>query len=238
MDETAAPWRALESAGGVIGAAGEPGPPSRSWSPGQLATAAAILVAGILGLVAVLLVVGGSRGSVVVDGDGPRVAGSGGPAAVGSTSSGGGRLVVDVQGAVLRPGLVQLPSGSRVADAIDGAGGFGPRVASDRVARSLNLAALVRDGDQIVVPSRDDPAELGSRASPAAGGGSAPGELVDLNHATAEALDALPGVGPATAAKIIAAREEQPFASVEDLKTRKVVGSAAFEKLRPLVTVR
>jgi competence protein ComEA len=190
------------------------------------------------------LVAGAEHGSVVVDGDRPAAIASGRPVAVASGAGAGAadRLVVDVQGAVVRPGIVQLPAGSRVGDAIAAAGGFAPRVATDRVARSLNLAALVHDGDQILVPSRDDPATStggGVAASGAPPGGSGGGgELVDLNHASAEALDALPGVGPATAAKIIAAREEQPFASIEDLRTRKVVGDATFAKLKALVTVR
>jgi competence protein ComEA len=244
MDETAPPWRALESSpGGGSGSAppagSEAAPPAVSSR--QLASAIAIVLAGIVSLGAFWLVAGAGHGSVVVDGDRPAAVASGRPVAVASGAGGAERLIVDVQGAVVRPGIVELAPGSRVGDAIAAAGGFGPRVATDRVARSLNLAALVRDGDQILVPSRDDPATTtagGGGGSGAPPGGSGGGELVDVNHASAEALDALPGVGPATAAKIIAAREEQPFASVDDLKTRKIVGAATFEKLKALVTVR
>ena len=146
-------------------------------------------------------------------------------------------LVVDVQGAVVRPGIVHLPAGSRVADAIAAAGGYGPRVAADRVGQTLNLAALVKDGDQVVVPSRDDRGPTmptGSGGSGTAGGGGP----IDLNHATVAELDALPGIGPVTAAKIVAARDEQAFASVDDLRTRKILGAATFEKVKDLVVVR
>lgn len=241
MDETAAPWRALES--GPPGPAGPApgGPSSVRMGPGQVATLAAIAAAGVIGLAAIWLVAGSARGSVVVDGDRPASAASALPGnGPGTSSVDRGPLLVDVQGAVVRPGVVRLAAGSRVGDAIAAAGGFGPRVASDRVANALNLAAIVHDGDQLIVPSRDDPSPGagGGTAAPPGGAGGGAGEPVDLNHASAEALDALPGIGPATAAKIIAAREEQPFTSVDDLKTRKIVGAATFEKLRALVTVR
>jgi competence protein ComEA len=147
----------------------------------------------------------------------------------------GGELVIEVAGAVAKPGVYHLEAGSRVGDAIAAAGGFVPRVAADRVAADLNLAAPLHDGDRILVPSRDD------RASPAPGGGGtgarvSPG-AVDLNHATEAELDALPGIGPVTAAKIVASREETPFTSVDELRSRGLVGQKVFDKLRPLITV-
>jgi len=209
---------------------------------------AALVSAAILILVAFWLAATNGRGTIgvegasaVVDGvaDGPS------PAAPGASISARGVLVVDVQGAVARPGVIHLPTGSRVGDAIAAAGGFGPRVAADRVGRELNLAALLRDGDQVVVPSRDDGgAAAGSGGGGGSGGSSGPSGAqagsgpIDLNRATASELDALPGIGPVTANKIIAAREERPFASVDDLRSRKVLGAATFDKIKDLVVVR
>ncbi len=149
-------------------------------------------------------------------------------------------VVVEVGGAVVRPGVYRLAAGSRVADAVAAAGGYGTRVDAEAADRALNLAAPVRDGDEIHVPARGEAeptaATGGSGAAGVAAGGEA-GGLIDLNRATAEQLDTLPGVGPATAAKIIAAREERPFAGLDDVVARKVVGAATMEKIRALVTV-
>jgi competence protein ComEA len=149
-----------------------------------------------------------------------------------------GEIVVDVTGAVVSPGVYRLPSGSRVGDALRVAGGFGPRVDAARASTALNLAALLKDGEQLVVPSRDDPVVPGPDGGTGLG---QPGKdigLVDLNGATQAELEALPGIGPVTAGKIIAARETTPFASVDDLRARKLLGQKAFDGLRDLVTVR
>ena len=244
----AAPWRALEddAAGRVAGGASDPGgSPAIGSGPvqGRIAVAA-IAVAVVVGIVAVWLVLSSGQGSVVVDGGGAvpdrSDAAGGGSIALGSPGPAAARLIVDVQGAVTRPGIVELAPGSRVADAIAAAGGYGPRVAADRLSHVLNLAALVKDGDQIVVPSRDDPAAAPTNAtgSGSAGGGSGGSGPVDLNRASLAELDALPGIGPVTAAKIVAARDEQAFASVDDLRTRKILGAATFDKVKDLVVVR
>ena len=147
--------------------------------------------------------------------------------------------MVEVGGAVLRPGVYRLAPGSRVGDALAVAGGYGPRVDAEAADRALNLAAPIRDGDEIHVPARGEAEPPGAAggsgaADPASGAGSG---LVDLNRATAEQLDSLPGVGPATVAKIIAARAERPFTGLDELVSRKVVGKATLEKIRALVTV-
>lgn len=230
MDESAAPWRALE-------APAEPGPQADPAARHKSLVVAAFATAAVLAVAAFALASSGDTGSVIV-GPGASVGpGAERSALTGSPDAAGVRLIIEVVGAVRRPGVYDFAPGSRVGDAVAAAGGYGPRVDADRAGRELNLAAPLRDGDQVRVASRDDPAPPG--AGGAGGGTSAvPGGLVDLNRATAAELDALPGVGPVTAAKILAARDEQPFGSVDDLRTRKILGAATLEKLRALVTVR
>ncbi len=151
-------------------------------------------------------------------------------------------VVVSVVGLVARPGLVRLPAGSRVADALDRVGGAGQ--GADLL--SLNLAQVVHDGDQILVGRtgggqvRSAVVESGGR-QPTDSGGSTPiggGQLVNLNTATQAQLDELPGVGPVTAQAIIAWRDAHGrFGSVDQLAEVDGIGPSRLAKLRPLVTV-
>ena len=145
------------------------------------------------------------------------------PARSGSASA----LVVDVSGAVRRPGLEHLPRGSRVADAIAAAGGATARADVGAV----NLAAPLADGLQVVVPAR------GAGGAAAGGGGPpSPTAPVDLNSATAEQLDALPGIGPSTAEKIVAYREAHgAFRSLEELDGVPGIGAGKIAQLKGLV---
>ncbi|MFM8236367.1 MAG: ComEA family DNA-binding protein [Actinomycetota bacterium] len=146
-------------------------------------------------------------------------------------------LVVHVVGAVRTPGVVRLRDGSRVLDAVGAAGGATP--AAD-LAR-LNLAAPLADGTRVVVPRVGEPtpvAEPGDLAPPGAEvAGSSPGPI-DVNRATAAELEALPGVGPATAAAIVREREEHgPFRSPDDLERVRGIGPAKLAALRDQIRV-
>lgn len=134
-------------------------------------------------------------------------------------------LVVALSGRVRRPGLVRLPAGARVADAIAAAGGALPGTDLGY----LNLARKVGDGELIVVGG------VPAGGAPSAG---AAGQKVDLNVATAADLDALPGVGPVTAQRIVDYRTQHgPFHSIDELRQIDGIGAAKFEQLKDLVTV-
>ena len=235
------PWRVLElpESGAASASPGpEPtGPPSRDVRRLVALAALGVSALGALAIAVILVLAGPREGTLVLAGTAGRAPGpaaAGGSLAPDTALVAGSGLVIDVAGAVLHPGVYRLLAGSRVADAIAAAGGFGPRV--DAIAaQELNLAAPLTDGAQVRVPSRDDAAGRG--ASPSDAGGGASGGPVDLNTATAAQLDSLPGIGPVTVAKIIASRQEQPFSAVGDLQARKLVGAATFAKLAGLVTV-
>ncbi|MBM4408492.1 MAG: hypothetical protein FJ038_07835 [Chloroflexi bacterium] len=161
------------------------------------------------------------------------------PSAAGPYASPVRDLVIDVGGAVRRPGVYRLPQGARVVEAIAAAGGYAPAVDAAAVAGELNLAAPLADGDRVRVPARGSTSPTGAGRAPAESAREDPGDgLLDLNSATASQLEALPAIGPATAAKIIAARTDKPFTSVDDLRARKILGDSAFGKVRDLLVVR
>jgi len=148
-----------------------------------------------------------------------------------TTVTSSSEVVVDVAGAVARPGVVRLQSGARVTDAVGAAGGPSPDADVDQV----NLAARVADGDRVYVPRRGE-----SAPPPAAGssGSAAKAGPIDINAATAEELDGLPGVGPATVAAILEYRtRHRRFRSVDELLDVPGIGPAKLASLRPKVRV-
>jgi competence protein ComEA len=158
-------------------------------------------------------------------------AGAGAGAADGTAAGGATSAVVaHVAGAVLHPGVYRLQPDARVADAVDAAGG----PTADADVDAVNLAAKVADGERIYLPRRG---ELPPAA--AAGGGAAAAGPLDLNTATAEQLDGLPGVGPATAAAIVEYRTQHGrFRSVDELLEVRGIGDAKLSSLRSKVRVR
>ncbi len=260
-DEAGAPGRAPDGVvdgvpGGTVGAS-RPGEPQPGWRVSPAAAGAALGLACVVALVSWSRTAGAGEvmdvparpvasaavaaapavsGAVGAPG-GPvgTVAPSGAPGGPASSTVAG--IVVDVQGRVRRPGLVRLPAGARVADAVRAAGGAAPGAAIARV----NLARPLTDGEQVLVPGPGDPVPA-APAGPAGGPGSAPGSgsgaPVDLNTATVEGLDALPGVGPVLAARIVAWRTAHGrFTSVDELGEVPGIGPKALERLRPLVRV-
>lgn len=174
------------------------------------------------------------------------VDGAGGAAAEGEegaaeTAVDDAPVVVHVVGAVVHPGVYELQAGSRVVDAVEAAGG----ALGNAALGSLNLARILSDGEQVYVFTADEvaagtaPSAPGAPGPPGSAGQAGPASagLIDLNTATVEELDSLPGIGPATAQKIVDDREANgPFATPEDLMRVSGIGAAKFEALKDLVT--
>ena len=151
-------------------------------------------------------------------------------------------IAVDVTGAVVRPGMYKFPEGSRVQDAIDAAGGL----LADAETSALNLAARLEDAQQLEIPYKEGTAPAATEAPVFSY--SAPDEtdsesdseteLIDINTATLEQLDTLPGIGPTTAQKIIDYRTANgPFVSVEDLMYVSGIGPSTLDNVRDQITV-
>lgn len=250
----------------VAGAAGEPWSLSgvvawlrslrgaSAWT--AVGAAAAVLVLGVVAWLA--FVAPGAGGGAPVELTLPRatpgggasssagsaVGGAAGDSSSSSSSSSDGpssstssAVVVHVAGAVVSPGLYRLGADARVADALDAAGG----PAADADVDSINLAAKVADGERVYVARRGEvpPPAMSSGGAGSGGAAGAAAGPVDLNTATAEQLEALPGVGPATAEAILAYRKEKGrFRSVDELLEVRGIGEAKLAAIRPKVRVR
>ena len=148
-------------------------------------------------------------------------------------------IAVDVSGAVPRPGLYKFPEHARVQDAIDAAGGL----LADANVDSLNLAALLQDGQQLDIPYKSGSAPSETVILPVSvtetpASSSTGQDLVNINTATLEELDTLPGIGLTTAQKIIDYRTVNgPFATIEDIMNVSGIGPATFDDLKDLITV-
>nr|WP_206307216.1 ComEA family DNA-binding protein [Streptomyces sp. ICN441] len=143
-----------------------------------------------------------------------------------------GRIVVDVSGKVLRPGVLRLPAGARVADALRAAGG----VEAGTDLTGLNRARVLMDGEQVVVGLPQPPGGQPPGTQGPTGGGAPGGGPLSLSTATVEQLDTLPGVGPVLAQHIVDYRSEHGgFRSVDELREVKGIGDRRYEDLQPLV---
>jgi competence protein ComEA len=181
----------------------------------------------VYGAVAVALLLVGARALRADGGSAAAEAGVAGEPARSSGLSvevGGGDIVVDVSGAVSRPGVYRMPGGARVVDAIERAGG--PVAAA--ALEAINRAARLTDGQQIVVPARG----AAVAAAPVAGTAAAAGPI-GLGSATVEQLDTIDGIGPVTAQKIVEYRDQHGgLASIEQLDDVSGIGPATMESLR------
>lgn len=228
-------------------AAGRPEPqPARHTLPDQSAPTWRLSADAVRGLVSlalaalvgalVVVVVGWPRGEAAPSAAVPQgEVGPGASSALEPPAPAPEVVVVDVDGAVGKPGVVELPAGSRVVDAIEAAGGVQRRADTG----ALNLAQVLLDGEQVVVPGAGrggaaDPAGVGPPAP--APGSVAPSGSVSINTATEVELETLPGIGPVLAAAIVEWRTQNGgFTSVEQLQDVSGIGPATFAELAPLV---
>lgn len=143
-------------------------------------------------------------------------------------------ISVDVSGSVIAPGVYQLSANSRVEDAIKAAGGFAASASAEYISKNLNLAQKITDGVKIYVPGKEDPTSPAGYAGLGVVAGVSNAKQINVNSATQAELEALPGIGPVTASKIIS---DRPFQTIDELINKKVVSKATYEKIKDLITL-
>ncbi len=140
-------------------------------------------------------------------------------------------IIVDIEGAVVSPGVYTLPRDARIKDLIIKAGGLSEYADREYFAKNINLASKLVDGGKLYIPAKGEASS--SNSSPVGSGGTA-SSLININNASEKELDSLSGVGPVTASKII---QNRPYQAVEDLLSKKVVNSKVFEDIKDKISV-
>jgi competence protein ComEA len=140
-------------------------------------------------------------------------------------------ITVDIEGAVMEPGIYTIPFGTRVGELIDRAGGLSKDANSDVIARTLNKAQVLQDSDKLYISTIDEKSNI--HGSGVANFNQSESKI-NINTASSEVLESLQGVGDKTAEKII---DNRPYSSIEDLKNKKVMGEAVFEKIKSSISV-
>lgn len=149
------------------------------------------------------------------------------------------QITIDIEGAVQKPGVYKLDSGSRIQDALIAAGGLAANADRLKVSQTVNLAALLTDSAKLYIPSIGEQSMASGGGTDVSSGGTngvlgTATKTVNINTASASELDALPGVGPATAQKIISNR---PYEKIDDLVSKKAVGASVFAKIKDQISV-
>jgi len=142
-------------------------------------------------------------------------------------------ISVDIEGAVVKPGLYKLPQESRIQDGLVAAGGLSAQADREYIARNLNLATKLIDGAKVYVPIIGE-AVGKAEALSVSSEGIAVGALLNINTASQSQLDSLPGIGPVTAQKIITGR---PYSSINELLDKKIVGAKVFDQIKGKISV-
>jgi competence protein ComEA len=144
-------------------------------------------------------------------------------------------IAVDVEGAVMKPGVYKFKENSRMQDALIAAGGMSDDADRAKVAKTINLASKILDGTKVYIPFVGDSETIsssdGASETSATEGDT---ETININTASSEELDTLPGIGQATAAKII---DNRPYGSIQELLDKKVVGKSTFDKLKDKIGI-
>lgn len=132
-------------------------------------------------------------------------------------------IFVDLAGAILKPGVYELPRESRYKDLLSRAGGLSASADRDWVEKNVNLAQKLEDGIKVYIPSKEEAGEVAGESS-----------KININSASQSQLESLPGIGEVRATEII---EKRPYARVEDLKTKKIIPDGVFEDIRNKISV-